>query len=48
MEMDLGEKGMGVRGKRFAMLVRDGIVKYVGVDASGQHEASADALLAKL
>lgn len=48
LTMDLTEKGMGVRAQRYAMLVRDGIVKYVGVDPTGQRESSAEAILTKL
>jgi peroxiredoxin len=47
-EIDLSEKGMGVRGKRFAMLVEDGVVKYVGVDEGKLDKSSVDAVLGQL
>lgn len=47
-ELDLTEKGMGVRGKRFAMILDDMIVKYIGVDDSGLEKSSIDAILSNL
>ena len=45
---DLSAAGMGLRSKRFAMVVRDGIVKYLGVDAGPVMASSAEAVLAHL
>lgn len=47
-ELDLSDKGMGIRSKRYAMLLDDGIVKHVGVDESGLERSSADAILSIL
>lgn len=49
LERDLTANGMGIRCQRFAMIVDDGILTYLGVEASGKFEASnAEAVLAKL
>lgn len=45
MAQDLGPKGMGTRTKRFAMLLDDMTVKYIGVDETGLDKASAEAIL---
>jgi peroxiredoxin len=40
---------MGLRMQRFSMLVEDGVVKQVNVEAPGKYEVSgAEAMLAKL
>jgi len=50
MELDLTERGLGVRSKRYAMLVEDGTVKTLLIeDAPGEAvKSSADALLAAM
>ncbi|MBT8091799.1 MAG: peroxiredoxin [Gammaproteobacteria bacterium] len=49
LEMDGTAFGMGMRGQRFAMVVDDGVVTHVGVEAPGQFEVSkAEAILAAL
>jgi peroxiredoxin len=49
LDRDLTANGMGVRSYRYGMLVEDGVVKYIGVEASGKFEVSnAETLLAKL
>lgn len=35
IEIDLRHKSMGVRSQRFASLVKDGVVRYVGTDGEG-------------
>ena len=40
LELDLTAGGMGVRSKRFSMLVEDGVVKKVNVEAPGKFEVS--------
>lgn len=46
MEFDLTEKGLGVRSKRYAMVVDNGIVKSLQVDEGGVVEkTTADNLL---
>lgn len=45
MECDMSFKGMGLRSKRYAMLVKDGVVKYVGIDESGLERSAASAIL---
>lgn len=42
LDIDLSERGFGVRSKRYAMLVDDGVVKVLNVeDAPPQHEKSS-------
>lgn len=49
LEMDASGFGMGTRGKRFAMIVEDGIVKTLNVEQPGAFEvSSAEAMLADL
>lgn len=50
MELDLTERGLGVRSKRYAMLVDDGVVKTLLVeDNPGEAvKSTADALLAAM
>ena len=49
LERDLTAGGMGVRCFRFGMIVDDGVVKYLGVEASGKFEVSnVEAILARL
>jgi peroxiredoxin len=49
LELDLTARNMGVRSQRYSMLVDDGVVKQLSVEAPGKFEVSgAEALLAKL
>ena len=49
LENDITKGGMGVRSKRYAMLVEDGIVKKVKVEEPGKFEvSSAEAMLKEL
>lgn len=49
LELDLVAKGMGVRCQRFAMVVEDGVVSHVAVEAPSKFEVSnAEAILASL
>jgi len=49
LELDLVERGMGVRLQRFSMLLEDGIVKQLNVEAPGKFEVSdADTLIGQL
>ena len=49
LEMDGSGFGMGTRGKRYSMVVNDGVVEQLHVEAPGQFEvSSADYLLARL
>ncbi len=49
LDQDLTAKGMGVRCLRFAMIVDDGVVKHVAVEAPSKFEVSnAEAILEKL
>jgi len=46
LDRDLTDKGMGVRCFRFAMLVENGKVEYIGIEGSGEFNASkAETLL---
>ena len=49
LELDARGFGMGMRGKRFAVLVEDGIVKQVHVEAPGEFKvSSAEHILASI
>jgi len=49
LTVDSSAGGMGLRGKRFAIIVDDGIATHVAVEAPGQFEVSkAEAILAAL
>jgi Peroxiredoxin len=40
LELDLNARGMGMRCQRFSMLVDDGVVKTLNVEAPGKFEVS--------
>jgi peroxiredoxin len=49
LERDLTASGMGIRSQRFAMIVDDGVVRYLGVEAPGKFEVSnAETVLSQL
>ena len=49
MEFDLTARGMGVRSQRYSMLVEDGVVKQINLEAPGKFEVSnAETLLGQL
>jgi len=48
LELDASGFGMGTRCKRFAMIVDDGVVSHLAVDAKGLEATSAEAILAQL
>ena len=49
LDRDLHANGMGTRSQRFAMIMNDGVVQYLGVEASGKFEVSnVEAVLAAL
>lgn len=48
MELDVSGYGMGNRSKRYAMIVDNGVVKYLGVDDKGVEKSAAEAVLENL
>ena len=49
LELDLTARGMGVRCQRFSMLVDDGVVKALNIEAPGKYEVSgAETMLTQL
>jgi len=49
LQIDLATRGLGVRSKRYAMLVEDGVVKVRNVeDAPPQHDKSSAATLCSM
>jgi len=40
LETDLTKSGMGIRSRRFSLLIEDGVVKQVNVEQSGKFEVS--------
>ena len=48
LELDLSGVAFGMRGKRFSLLVEDGVVKQVNVDEDGFSSTSAETMLEQL
>lgn len=49
LDRDMSGGGMGIRCYRFAMIVEDGVVKYIGVEGSGEFGRSkAETILEEL
>lgn len=49
LELELGNAGMGMRGKRFALIAKDGVVTQLFVEAPGEFKvSSADHVLGQL
>jgi glutaredoxin/glutathione-dependent peroxiredoxin len=49
LDIDLSSRGMGIRSQRYSMLVDNGVVKQLNVEAPGKFEVSnAETLLAQL
>jgi len=49
LERDMSDSGMGIRSKRYSLLVEDGVVKQVNVEAPGKFEVSdAESMLKQL
>jgi len=47
MEFDLIARGLGVRSQRYAMIVQDGVVKTLDLEAPGKFEVSDAASVLK-
>ena len=41
LDMDASSYGMGLRGKRFALIVKDGVATHVNIEAPGEFKVSA-------
>ncbi len=49
LELDLSERGLGLRCQRFSMVVEDGAVKSINIDPAGElDETSAEKMLGEL
>ncbi|WP_086479300.1 peroxiredoxin [Oceanospirillum sanctuarii] len=48
LEKDLTGVQFGVRSQRYAMILNDGVVEYLGVDEQGVEKSSAETILAQL
>ena len=49
LELDLTDKGMGLRSQRYSMLVKDGVVTQLNIEEAGKFEVSdAETLLSQL
>lgn len=48
LELDATGAGLGIRSKRFALIADDGVVSYLGVDAKGVEDSSAETVLKQL
>ncbi|MGH6662088.1 MAG: redoxin family protein, partial [Rhodospirillales bacterium] len=49
LELDLNERGLGLRCQRFSMVVKNGVVKKLHIDAPGTFEkTSAEVMLGEI
>ena len=48
LDMDGSGFGMGTRSKRYAMIVDDGVLTYLGVDEKAIEKSAAEAVIAAL
>lgn len=48
LELDLTEMGLGVRSKRYAMIIEDGIVKTLDIDGADIEKSTAENILTQL
>lgn len=48
LELDATAGCMGIRSKRYALIADDGVVRYIGVDAEGVKQSSAETVLEQL
>lgn len=48
LEKDATAGGMGVRSQRYALIANDGVVEFIGVDAKGIENSSAETILQQL
>ena len=48
LELDASGAGLGIRSKRFALIANDGVVEYLGVDAKGVEDSTAETVLKQL
>ena len=48
LEKDLTEVQFGVRSQRYAMILNDAVVEYLGIDDKGVDKSSAETILAQL
>jgi peroxiredoxin (alkyl hydroperoxide reductase subunit C) len=49
LELDLTARGMGIRCQRFALVAKDGVVSYLGIEEAGAFDVSkAETVLAAL
>ena len=49
LELDLVARGLGIRSQRYVMVLEDGVVKHLAVEAGGKFEvSSAEAVLAHI
>ena len=48
LELDLNGKGLGLRSKRFSMVVDDGVVRVLNIDEAGYETTSAEHMLGQL
>ena len=48
VELDATAMGMGIRSQRFALIANDGVVEWLGVDAKGVDQSSAETLSGQL
>ena len=48
LSLDLNGRGFGLRSRRYAMIVEDGVVRSLDIDEGGLERSAAEAVLARL
>ena len=48
LELDVTAHGLGMRGKRFSMVIKDGVVEKLNIDPEGFKNSSAECMLGQL
>ena len=48
LSLDLNGRGFGLRSRRYAMIVEDGVVRSLDIDEGGLEHSAAEAVLARL
>jgi peroxiredoxin len=48
LELDVSKYGLGMRGKRFSMVINDGVVEKLNIDPEGLKDSSAECMLGQL
>jgi peroxiredoxin len=48
MSFNRTQRGLGIRSRRYAMIVENKVIKYLGIDDAGLNESSAENIIKQL